>query len=67
VEPQARNIGYRAIRLSSWLLGVDVANAWDRYWGYHRHALLHLVAKLSHVGVDVDELACRLHRSMNYT
>jgi hypothetical protein len=44
-----------------------VANAWDGYWGYHRHALLHLVAKLSHVGVDVDELACRLHRSMNYT
>jgi hypothetical protein len=48
-------------RLSSWLSGVDMAGAWDDFWGCHHLALLHLAAKLSHVGADVDGLDCRLH------
>jgi hypothetical protein len=34
----------------------------DGFWGYHHLALLHLVAKISHVGADVDELTYCLHR-----
>jgi hypothetical protein len=34
-----------------------VASARDGYWGCHCLALLHLAAKIFHVGVDVDELA----------
>jgi hypothetical protein len=49
--------------LSSWLLHVDVAGAQDSSWGGHCLTLLHLAAKLSLVGADVDGLACRLHRS----
>jgi hypothetical protein len=43
-----------------------VAGTWDRFWGCHHLTLLHLAVKLSHVGADVDGLACRLHRSMDY-
>jgi hypothetical protein len=52
------------------ILGDDSPNFWGgsvtkgaRYdfWGCDRIALLRLVAKLSHVGADVDRLACSLH------
>jgi hypothetical protein len=39
----------------------NVASTQDNFWGCHRLSLLHLVAKLSHVGVDVDGLVCHLH------
>jgi hypothetical protein len=55
----------QAARLSSWLPGVNVAGALDGFWGCHRLALLCLVAKPSHVGVDVDGLAYRLYRLTN--
>jgi hypothetical protein len=48
-------------RPSSWLPGVDVTAARDGFWGCHCLAFLGLAAKLSHMGVDVDGLACRLH------
>jgi hypothetical protein len=49
-----------AARLSSRLPGVDVAGDRDDIWGCHHLALLRLDAKPSHMGVDVDGLACRL-------
>jgi hypothetical protein len=51
----------QAARLSSWLPGIEVADAWDCFWGRHHLALLRLVAKPSHVGASVDGLACRLY------
>jgi hypothetical protein len=51
----------RVTQLSSWLLGVNVAGAWDYIKGCHHIALPRLAAKLSHVVVDVDRLACHLH------
>jgi hypothetical protein len=56
-----------AARLSSQLLGYNVAGAWDGSWGGHHLALLYLTAKLSHVGANVDRLACRLHQPMTVT
>jgi hypothetical protein len=53
-------------RLSSWLSGVDVAGARDNFWGCHHIALLHLAAKLFHVGADVDGLTYRLHRPTDW-
>jgi hypothetical protein len=53
-------------RLSSRLPGVDLAGAQDGFWGWCHLALLRLVAKPSHVRVDVDELAYRLRYPMNY-
>jgi hypothetical protein len=53
-------------RLSSRLLGIDVASAQDGFWGCHRLALLRLLAKPSHVGVDVDKLPCHLCYPTNY-
>jgi hypothetical protein len=47
------------------VLGIDVAHAWDGFWGCHHLALLYLVAKPSHVRSDVDELACHLHHPTN--
>jgi hypothetical protein len=44
-----------------WTLGIDVASTWGSLWCGHRPASLHLVAKLPHVGADVDRLACHLH------
>jgi hypothetical protein len=52
--------------MSPWLPGVDVAGAWDDFWGFHCYALLCLVTKPSHVGADVDGLACHLYRPTNY-
>jgi hypothetical protein len=53
-------------RLSCRLLGDDVVGVQDVFWRSCRLALLHLVAKPSHVGVDVDGLACRLRCPTNY-
>jgi hypothetical protein len=39
-----------------------VDGAQDDSWRHHCIVWLYLVAKLSHVGVDVDGLACPLHR-----
>jgi hypothetical protein len=39
-----------------------MVGAWDGFSGCCQLALLHLVAKPSHVGVDMDGLAYRLHR-----
>jgi hypothetical protein len=54
----------KAARLSPWFLGVDVASAQDGLWGCHHLALLYLPTKYSHVGADVDRLACHLHCPM---
>jgi hypothetical protein len=40
-----------------------MARARDSLWGHHRLPLRCFAAKLSHVGVDVDGLACHLLRS----
>jgi hypothetical protein len=42
-----------------------MARARDDFWGCRRLALLCLVVKTSHMGVDVDELACHLCCPMN--
>jgi hypothetical protein len=47
--------------LSSWLLGIDKAGARDGFLCGHCLTLLCLIAKPSHVGADVDELARRLY------
>jgi hypothetical protein len=52
----------KAARPSSWFPGIDVAGAHDGFLGCHHLALLRLVGKLSHVGGDVEGLACRRHR-----
>jgi hypothetical protein len=52
---------------SSWfrgVLGAEVDGAWDGFWRRCFTAWLYLVAKPSHVGVDVDGLACPLHHPM---
>jgi hypothetical protein len=50
----------KATRLSPWLPGIDMVGAREGFsWCCHL-ALLLLAAKLSHVGGDVDGLACRL-------
>jgi hypothetical protein len=48
-------------RRSSQLLGIDVAGAQEGSWGCLSVTSLYLNAKPSHVGADVDELACHLH------
>jgi hypothetical protein len=50
---------------SSWfsgVLGAEVDDARDGSWRCFFAAWPYLAAKPSHVGVDVDELACPLHR-----
>jgi hypothetical protein len=47
---------------SSWLPSADVDGAWDGSWGCLYITLLYLGAKSSHVGVDMDGIACHLHR-----
>jgi hypothetical protein len=49
-------------QLFSWLSGVDVAGARDGSCDCVHFTLLYLDANPSHVGVDVDRPACRLHR-----
>jgi hypothetical protein len=46
------------------VLGVEVDDARDGSWRCCFTTLLYLVAKPSHVGVDVDRLTCPLHRPM---
>jgi hypothetical protein len=45
---------------SSWFLGTKVDDARVSSWR-HRHAGLYLAAKPSHIGVNMDGLACPLH------
>jgi hypothetical protein len=52
--------------LPSGLLGVDVAGAQDVSWSCICFVWLCLAAKPSHVGADVDRLACFLHRPTVY-
>jgi hypothetical protein len=54
---------------SSWfwgILGAEVDVAQDGSWGRCFTVWLYLSAKPSHVGVDVDGLACLLHHPMAY-
>jgi hypothetical protein len=46
---------------SSWFSGTEVDGAQDGSWRHRCFAQLYLPAKPSHVGVDVDGLACSLH------
>jgi hypothetical protein len=46
---------------SSWFPGTEVDGAQNGSWRCHCIAQLYLVAK-SHIGVNVDGLACPLHR-----
>jgi hypothetical protein len=41
--------------------GAEVDGAWDDSWRRHHFAQIYVTAKPSHVGVDVDRLACPLH------
>jgi hypothetical protein len=45
-------------------LDAEMDNAWDDAWRGSFITWLYLAAKPSHVGVDVDGLACPLHRPM---
>jgi hypothetical protein len=45
---------------SSWFPRTEVDGARDGSWGHCCFAWLYLCAKPSHVGVDMDELACPL-------
>jgi hypothetical protein len=50
---------------SSWfpsVFGAEVDDARDGSWRRYFAAGLYLAAKPAHVGVDVDRLACPLHR-----
>jgi hypothetical protein len=49
---------------SSWFQGTAVDDAHDSTWRRCCFARLYLAAKPSHIGVDVDGLACPLHRPM---
>jgi hypothetical protein len=46
---------------SSWFSGAEVDGARDSSWRHRCFAWVYLAAKPSHVGVDMDELACPLH------
>jgi hypothetical protein len=68
VGPQTGNIGSPSLdkdaRLSSRLPGVDVVGARDSSWSCLHFIWLYLAAKPSHLGSDMDGLACSLHRPM---
>jgi hypothetical protein len=49
---------------SSWFPNAEVDGAQDGSWRHHCFARLYLAAKLAHVRVDVDGLACPLHHPM---
>jgi hypothetical protein len=51
---------------SSWFLGAEVDGARDSSWRHRCFVWLYLASEPSHVGVDVDGLACPLHRHMVY-
>jgi hypothetical protein len=46
---------------SSWFSGAEVNGARDGSWRHRCFTQLYLAAKPSHMGVDVDGLACSLH------
>jgi hypothetical protein len=61
---------FLAPRCSSWFLGIlgaEVDNARDDSWRYCFTMRLYLDAKPSCVGVDLDGLACPLHRPTTYS
>jgi hypothetical protein len=66
VGSQTGNVGSpsldKDVRLSSGLPGIDVVGARDGSWSCLCFTCLYLAAKPSHVGVDLDGLACFLHR-----
>jgi hypothetical protein len=66
VRPQAGDVSSQSLdkdaRLSSQFLGVNVASARDGPWGCLQFTLLYFAAKPTHVGANVDGLACLLHR-----
>jgi hypothetical protein len=49
---------------SSWSSSVEVDGAQDGSWRHHCFARLYLAANPSHVGDNVDGLACLLHHPM---
>jgi hypothetical protein len=49
-------------RRSFWFLDVEVDGAWDSSWRRRCFTWLHLDAKSSHMGANVDGVACPLHR-----
>jgi hypothetical protein len=53
-------LGCRRGEFSGWLLVRPLG-----IWGCHGLVLLRLVTKPSHVGADVDGLACRLYYPMD--
>jgi hypothetical protein len=63
--PQTKNVGSPSLnkdaRLSSEPLGVDMADGRDGSWNRLCFTWLYFAAKHSHVGVDVDRVACFLH------
>jgi hypothetical protein len=48
-------------RWSSWFPSTEVEGARDSSWRHHCFTQLYLAAKPSHMGDDVDWLACSLH------
>jgi hypothetical protein len=67
---QTRNVGSQSLdkasRLSSRLLGADVAGARDSSWVCLRISLLYLDTKHSHMRADVDGLAYHLHHPTDF-
>jgi hypothetical protein len=49
------------------ILGTEVDDAQDDSWRRCFTVWLYMAAKPSHVGVDVDGLACPLHRPTAYS
>jgi hypothetical protein len=68
VGPQAGDFSSQGLdkdaQLSSRLSGVEVVGVRDGSLGRLHFALLYLVAKTSHVGANIDELAYLLHYPM---
>jgi hypothetical protein len=68
VGPQTGNIDSPSLDKDAWLSsrlpGVDVVGDRDSSWSCLRFIWLYLAAKPSHLGSDMDGLACSLHRPM---
>jgi hypothetical protein len=65
VGPRLKTLVHRSwtgiLGRSSWFPGAEVAGVQDGSWSRHCFAWLYLAAKPSHMGADVDGLACLLH------
>jgi hypothetical protein len=59
-------LGSRVFFLVPGFLGAEVDDVRDGSWRCCFTTLLYLASKPAHVGVDVDELACPLHRPTAY-